>query len=188
MYEQIYGLDGDIVECGVGLGRSLIHLLSLMSLEERIRNLWAFDSFEGFPEPSPEDQSFRNPKKGEWNSNVESIEKMLVSGGFSVDFLRQRLIFVKGFFNETLPQYKGGPIALLHADADLYASYRDIFDNLYDRVVSGGVIILDEYLNTWEHAKFPGAKKAIDEFFQDKEKIRRDPLYGKFYVIKGGGE
>lgn len=187
MMDRVAPLDGDIVECGVGWGRSLIHLLALMQLGGKIRNLWAFDSFEGFPEPTPEDSSFRNPRKGEWKSDIETIERMLTDAGFAKEFLRQRLVMVKGFFSETLPFYRGGSIVLLHADADLYASYKDIFANLYERVVPGGVIVVDEYLNTWEHAKFPGARKAIDEFFQDKELIVRDEIYGKFYVIKGGG-
>lgn len=186
MMDRVAPLDGDVVECGVGWGRSLIHLLALMQLGDKIRNLWAFDSFEGFPEPTPEDSSFRNPRKGEWKSDIETIERMLTDAGFAKEFLRQRLVMVKGYFSETLPCYRGGPIVLLHADADLYASYKDIFANLYERVVPGGVIIVDEYLNTWEHAKFPGARKAIDEFFQDKEQIVRDEIYGKFYVIKDG--
>lgn len=184
MIDRVKALDGDIVECGVGWGRSLIHLLALMQLEGKVRNLWAFDSFEGFPEPTSEDASFRNPRKGEWKSDIEKIEQMLMDAGFAKDFLRQRLVFVKGFFNETLPSYRGGPIVFLHADADLYASYKDILVNLYERVVPGGIIVVDEYLNTWEHAKFPGARKAIDEFFRDKEQIIRDEIYGKFYVIK----
>jgi hypothetical protein len=185
MIGRVASLDGDIVECGVGWGRSLIHLLALMQLEGKIRNLWAFDSFEGFPEPSAEDTSFRNPRKGEWKSDIETIERILSDAGFANDFLRQRLVLVKGFFSETLPSYRGGPIVFLHADADLYASYKDILENLYERVVPGGVIVFDEYLNTWEHAKFPGARKAIDEFFQDKEKIVRDEIYGKFFIVKG---
>jgi hypothetical protein len=185
MMTKVAELDGDIVECGVGWGRSLIHLLSIMQAEEKIRNLWAFDSFEGFPEPTAEDASFRNPLKGEWKSDIRKIEAMLLEAGFSENFLRQRLIFVKGFFSDTLPSYRGAPIVFLHADADLYASYKDILANLYDRVVPGEVIVMDEYLNTWEHAKFPGARKAIDEFFEGKERIIRDEIYGKFYVIKG---
>lgn len=186
MMAKVENFDGDIVECGVGWGRSLVHLLSNMQIEKKIRNLWAFDSFEGFPEPSAEDISFRNPLKGEWSSDIGKIEAMLNEAGFSKDFLRQRLIFVKGFFCDTLPSYHGAPIVFLHADADLYASYKDILENLYHRVVPGGVIVLDEYMNTWENAKFTGARKAIDEFFQDREKVVRDEIYGKFYVVKSG--
>ena len=83
--------------------------------------------------------------------------------------------------------YAAGHIpSALHADADLYASYKDILENLYHWVVPGGVIVLDEYMNTWENAKFPGARKAIDEFFQDRERVVRDEIYGKFYVVKSG--
>jgi hypothetical protein len=158
-----------------------------MHKTEKVRNLWAFDSFEGFPEPTKEDISFRNPKKGEWRSDIRSIEKMLHDAGFSDEYVRQRLIFVKGYFEDTLSDYRGAPIAFLHADADLYESYRSILERLYDHVLPGGVIVFDEYRNTWEHEKFPGAAMAIDEFFEGKERIVRDGLFGKFYVVKGCG-
>lgn len=186
IFDQVKGLDGDVVECGVGWGRSLLHILTVLHLAGDTRNIWAFDSFEGFPEPSIYDQSPRNPKKGEWNSNVGDVQKLLSTFGFSQFIIDKRIIFVKGFFSETLPSYVGKPIVLLHADADLYDSYFDIFNNLYDRVVPGGIIILDEYMNSQENYKFPGAARAVNEFFSGKEMVRRDPIYGKFYIVKGG--
>ena len=63
---RVKNIEGDIVECGVGFGHTLFLLLYKATIEGKGRNVHAFDSFEGFPEPSAEDDSFRKPKKGEW--------------------------------------------------------------------------------------------------------------------------
>jgi len=76
---------------------------------------------------------------------------------------------VKGMFHETLPQFKtqvlkSDPIAFLHVDCDIYASTKDIFDQLADHIVSGTVIVFDEFSN------YPGAEehefKAFHEFLE----------------------
>ncbi len=74
---------------------------------------------------------------------------------------------MQGYFEDTLPRYQGS-IALLHLDCDLHQSYKTCLDMLYSRVMPGGVIMFDEY----EDTNFPGAQKAINEFFTDKsEKV-----------------
>lgn len=179
-------LKGDIVECGVGVGNTLLMWSILCFDEQKNRHIWGFDSFEGFPEPAKEDTSPRNPKKGEWNnSTVKSINDMLIHSGFPPDWLRAHVTLVKGFFDKSLTQYDGEKIALLHLDVDLYQSYKDSLALLYEKVVPGGVIAFDEYMSTFEYLHFPGARKAIDEFFADKKvRMIRDEVFGKFYIIK----
>ena len=78
-----------------------------------------------------------------------------------------------------------GPIAILHLDINLYSGYKACLENLFPKVVSGGVVLFDEYMNKTEAADCPGAKKAIDEYFAGKPyKIQRDELYGKYFVVK----
>jgi len=180
--------DGDVVECGVGWGRSLLDWALLVRLEERRRHIWGFDSFEGFPEPSPEDKGVRSVQRGEWRTDLASVMKMLEGSGLDTEFVRYRVTLVKGFFADTLPRYNGPGIAVLHIDADLYHSYLGVLRYLYDRVVPGGVIVFDEYLNTMDLEKFPGASAAINEFFDGREQIRRDKPSGRYYVVRGGGE
>ena len=52
---------------------------------------------------------------------------------------------------------------MLHLDCDLYESYKISLTNLYDKVVAGGIIMFDEY----DDQRWPGARRAIDEFFMD---------------------
>lgn len=184
MFRHVRDLEGDIVECGVGWGRSLLYLSLLTRIENKGRRVWGFDSFEGFPEPSEHDASPRKPQKGEWKSNLLSVQSLLASSGLDEVFVRSQVTLVKGFFEESLPKYSGDKIALLHADADLYESYKSIYSNLFERVVPNGIIMFDEYMNTFEHAKWPGAKKAIDESFLERAELRRDSGSGKYYAIK----
>jgi len=66
-FEMVKDVKGDIVECGVARARSLIILSTLNKIYGLDRQIYGYDSFEGFPEPTIEDVSFRNTKKGEWS-------------------------------------------------------------------------------------------------------------------------
>lgn len=186
MFDKISSVDGDIVECGIGKAKSFQMLALLVQNEGRGRKLWGFDSFEGFPEPTPEDISPRNPKKSEWSKMARNQVYQTISLiGLDDQFISSRLEIVKGFFEQTLATSKVSKIALLHLDVDLYQSYKVCLEQLFPRVVKGGIVLFDEYMNKDEYIKFPGAKKAIDEYFKNTDyKISRDPTYGKYYLVK----
>lgn len=186
LMNKIEKVDGDIVECGVGRGTTMLIINYLNRNQNRVpRVVWGFDSFEGFPEPTKQDTSKRNPKKGEWNvTSISGILKLLRDSGIDYTYTRKNVILIKGFFNKTLHKYTGKKIALLHLDGDLYQSYKDCLDALYPKVVKGGIIAFDEYVSTADLTDFPGAFQAIKEFLDEKkEKIQRDES-GKYYVIK----
>jgi len=185
LLDLVGDVEGDVVECGVGWGRSLLYLALLCREEERGRQIWGFDSFEGFPEPSDEDTSPRNPQKGEYRTDINGVYALLGQAQFDAVYMRSKITLVKGFFDESLRKYAGEGIALLHIDADLYQSYCDVLNILYDKVRPGGVIAFDEYMDGMTNVNFPGAKRAIDEFFADKPfNLKRDKHYGKYYVTK----
>lgn len=171
-------LPGSLVECGFGRGKTANIFVDLM-LDGTIRqrSIHLYDSFEGFPEPSKEDVSKRNPKKGEWAIPIAEAYKVKEKANVPVEI-------VKGFFEETTKDYSGSAISILHIDCDLYKSYKTVLDTLYDKVNLGGLIMFDEY---GEGDKWPGAVSAIDEFFKDKdvEFFRYQfPTYGKYCMIK----
>jgi hypothetical protein len=181
LYTHILSKEGAVVECGVGKGRTFLYF-SFLASQEKNRNLWGFDSFEGFPEPAKEDASVRSPKKGEWSGvSVNDIHNTLLTAGISKDFIAKNTHLVKGFFSDSLANYPGDPIALLHIDGDLYESYKDVLTKLYPFVISGGLILFDEY-NT---EAWPGATKAVQEYFKDEVKnICFDSGSGKYYFVK----
>ena len=93
---------------------------------------------------------------------------------------------VKGYFKNTIFQYEGGPIAILHLDVDLYDSYKICLENLYDLVIPGGIIMFDEYKST-SLIRWPGATKAINEFFENKNiKIRKCHITNPYKTWKYG--
>jgi hypothetical protein len=185
MFDCARSVEGDIVECGVSIGHGILCWALLTELAGPSRRVIGFDSFAGFP-PTVEadrkgDTSFQT-KAGEYASTPEVVLKVLEDGRVSAEFIRENIKLVRGFFDQTLPQYQG-QIALLHLDCDLYESYSSCLKHLYPRVSSGGVILFDEY----EDTNFPGARLAVDEFFADRaEKPIRHNAYGytKYYVVK----
>jgi hypothetical protein len=187
IYDSIRSINGNIVECGVGKGNSFLTLVSLTQDESAGRDVWGFDSFEGFPEPSVHDKSIRNIKRGDLNvSTVDSIKKFLThKGGIDYKFLNNHVKLVKGFFNESLKKYDGKPIAILHLDVDMHDSYKDCLEQLWPYVAPGGVVLFDEYKTRAASTYWPGAAKAIDEFFKDKKVfIRKDNFPGRYYAFK----
>jgi predicted O-methyltransferase YrrM len=176
---------GDIVECGVGEGVSMLLMAHIVHARQLDKQLWGFDSFEGFPEPTPEDESHRAAQKGEWSLPKQQALELLRSHLDDELFFRSHISLIKGFFEDSLGVHKG-PIALLHLDCDLYQSYKVCLETLYPKVSPGGIVAFDEYHR--EGDVWPGAPKAIDEFFADKQvELVKDQLYGKFYVVKPAG-
>tara|TARA_A100001011_G_C14321335_1_gene850857 strand:- start:9868 stop:10599 length:732 start_codon:yes stop_codon:yes gene_type:complete len=154
---------GDIVECGLGKLQSF----QMLKLLNESKTIFGFDSFCGFPNPTKEDQSPRNPQKGDWNIvNYDDVKKFLEKNN------HQKFTLVKGYVEETAPIWKNKitKISILHIDLDLHNGYKCVLNNFFDRVVTGGYILFDEY----NSPKFPGARTAVDNFLKKKkEKIKK---------------
>jgi len=165
-------IPGAFVECGVWKGGCSAVMAFLAGKEGIGRKTWLFDSFEGLPEPTKEDGAFAKSyaqnridgklkKINKCVGPLEAAQKIL----FSILKLdKKNIVIEKGWFQHILPQAKNkiGEISILRLDADWYESTKYCLDNLYDNVVSGGYIVIDDY-DCWE-----GCKKAIDEFLSKK--------------------
>ena len=181
MVERVRSVEGDIVECGVSLGHGALLFTLLSDYIATPRTYYGFDSFEGFPDPVEKDEVTPIKGKGFWANPPDTVLKVLRDGRVGEEVIRDRIRLVKGWFDKTLPQYEGR-IALLHLDCDLYESYKISLETLYDKVQPGGAIMFDEYGDS----RWPGASKAIDEFFSNKpETIQPHPkCTWKYHVIK----
>lgn len=193
-FKMIENIPGDIVECGIGRGRSLLIISALNEILDSDhggnRRIFGYDSFEGFPQPTKEDDSHRNPKKGEWSKSpsgkypytIDFIKKILIIGGITnVD---KRITLRKGFFEHSLSNHPDAPIALLHIDADLYQSYKITLQHLYEKVIVGGIIIFDDFTSKGKNESFPGARKAVREFLKDEFNNIQLSSRGNYYYIK----
>lgn len=175
--EEFYTLDrvlrelpeirGSIIECGVYRGATLLGMAHILA-ERGIRaKLYALDSFEGFPEPDRKDAQ----EDGSLHPDVHAgflgdtsyedlLERIRLLGW------DDRITVLKGFFENTLPQLGNERFSLAHLDCDLYTSYKTCLDFVYPRMLAGGVIVLDDY--RLPANVYPGADRAVDEFFADK--------------------
>jgi len=169
--------NGAFVECGFGTGKSFSALSYLA--ERSGREIYGFDTFEGFPEPDPNDFSSRNPKKGQWKVRTLNEAKKQVN---TLGISNLKFELIKGPVEISVPAFaeKKIEIALLHIDLDLYSGYQTVLQNLYPFLASKGVICLDDY----GHTKWPGCQKAVDEFLvlNPNLKIIKSE-FGKFYII-----
>ena len=163
------GLAGAIVECGVFKGGSAAVMTLAASPQRRI---WLFDSYAGLPEPTAEDgqksveysgHRVREDDRGALEPIGEcvgplDVVKELFFEKLAVD--PSRVMIRQGWFQDTLPhsRYEIGTIAVLRLDGDWYDSTKVCLENLYDLVVPGGFVIIDDY-GYWE-----GCRRAVDEF------------------------
>ncbi|MEO8183033.1 MAG: TylF/MycF/NovP-related O-methyltransferase [Deltaproteobacteria bacterium] len=163
LYKRITQLPGEIVECGVYKGASLLRFLSFRELLESpdSRKLIAFDAFGRFPETADsEDTAFieRFAQAGGDGISVAELRRILTHKGF------RNTELVAGDINRTLPDYVKAHlelrIALLHVDVDCYEPTVTILEQLFDRMVPGGLVVFDDY------GKVAGETRAVDEFLR----------------------
>ena len=181
---KVKDVEGTVVECGVGKGRSLMILAVLSRVHSQDRMFYGFDTFQGFPEPTEHDGvSAAWVERHRRNFPAAAgVRQFLRNSLLDDDLIDSKIRFIPGLFGETMSQYDGGGIALLHLDCDLYQSYLDVLTSLYDHVVPGGVIAFDEYQ---VRTRWRGARKAIDEFFHGRsERIKRSEFIDRYYTIK----
>lgn len=119
------------------------------------RPTFLFDSFVGFDKFTAEDLDIVD-KRGEDLSYIATPEE---DAHNIARALKVNVTIVKGFFKDTLSRTETGPIAILRLDSDTYHSTREVLNTLFERVVPGGFIIIDDY------ESFSGCRKAVYEFF-----------------------
>lgn len=159
-YISVTDVKGSIVECGVGKGVSIYSIARIARAYGLERHIFGFDSFQGFPEPTEKDKSYRRAKKGDWSdTSVEHVTEHFMQPEEMRSYFEKFIRLVPGYFENTMPKVDPGRICYLHLDCDLYESYRTCIEWQYPRLSRGGVVVYDEY----GMDKFPGAKLAVDE-------------------------
>lgn len=162
---------GSFVECGVAKGGCAAMMAMIAKGGGSGRSIWLFDSFEGLPAPTQDDREEANRYQRKDKSRSALLEGYCLGTYEQVSDLlftrlglpKDNIFMVKGWFQDTLPKYKEeiGEIAVLRIDADWYESTKCCLENLYDNVVAGGHIYIDDY-------GLPGCKKAVDDFLKSR--------------------
>jgi len=154
------GVAGDFLEAGVCQGGASIFLRALQVAHgQSHRRTWLADSFEGLPVPSHEadlDYDFSESRQP-WLA----FSRAAVEDNFrTYDLLSDEVVFLPGWFRDTLADAPVPSLAILRVDADLYESTRDVLVSLYDRVTPGGFVVIDDY------EAFAPCRRAVQEFRQ----------------------
>lgn len=164
------GIAGDLVECGVWKGGSSMAIaLALLEAGSTDRSIYLYDTFEGMAAPTPVDVAIGNGRSASavwpttlrqggstWDySPIEEVRRNLARTGYP----SEKLVFVKGPVEQTIPGTAPRKIALLRLDTDWYESTLHELNHLYPLLEPGGVLIIDDY------GHWAGARKAVDEYF-----------------------
>jgi len=191
LYRSILNLPGHVVECGVFKGASLVRFLTFREILESpvSRKVIGFDAFGSFPQQDrPDDSTFIRQFESAAGTGLtpDDLTRVFVQKGF------RNYELVAGDILETVPQYvEEHPelrIALLHIDVDVYRPTIAALEHLYDRVVPGGLIVLDDY------GIVAGETDAVDEFFAqrgesvhlEKHPISHRPAFVRKPAAPGG--
>ncbi len=159
-------IPGDFVECGVAAGgTSALLAWAIQRFSRRSRRLYSCDTFSGMPDPGDKDvhggMAANDTGWGAGTCAAPEESVLEVCRKLGVEHV---VAPVKGLFKDTLPPIAASlsGVALLHMDGDWYESTRDILVNLYDLVVPGGGIQVDDY-GYWE-----GCDIAWAEFVRER--------------------
>lgn len=161
-------IPGDFVECGVWRGGSSMAVaLTLLRLGVSDRRLWLYDTFGTMPPAGEHDRDYAGQRMTEGaldpvnnasrtsGLTLPEVQSAMASTGYP----SERVTYVEGLVEETIPRSAPARIALLRLDTDWYDSTRHELAELYPRLERGGVLVIDDY------GHFTGARKAVDEYF-----------------------
>lgn len=164
-------IPGDFVECGVWRGGNSIIAGDVFRRWDVARKVHLFDTFSGMTEPTEHDvdrfgrhvfTKFAAAKKDDHNEwCYASLEEVMAN--MSRYGLSAQARYVKGDIVETLDREGVLPerISVLRLDTDWYESTKKELQVLYPRLQVGGILIVDDY------GHWGGARKAVDEYFQN---------------------
>jgi O-methyltransferase len=145
------GVPGALVDCGVWNGGSTV----LLAAGAPNRPVYAFDSFQGLPQPGDRDGEESAGHEGFCLGSEQKVREAFARFAPGAD-LRVRA----GWFEDSFPAAAGeiDRVAVLHCDGDWYDSVLLSLQTFYPRIPSGGYVVIDDY------GHWIGARRATDEF------------------------
>jgi len=175
LFKQALTVPGEIVECGVFKGASLVRWAAFRQLlmSPFSKRIIGFDTFGQFPatahEPDVAPRAAFVAAAGDSSISTDQLSEVL-----SRQRLDENVELVAGDITETVPRYVDQHpelrVSLINLDTDVYEASVTVLRELYPRLVPGGILILDDY------GTFPGETKAIDDYFNGRAKIMKHPF------------
>ncbi len=157
------GVAGDYIETGVWRGGACILMRAVLAAHGVAdRRVFVADSFEGLPRPDaaryPADSRDRLFQFDELAVSEPEVRRNFQAYGL----LDDQVVFLKGFFKDTLPSLQGHRFALIRLDGDMYESTLDALTNLYGGVSPGGYVVIDDY------AIMGACRQAVHDFLDSR--------------------
>jgi hypothetical protein len=152
------GVPGDLIETGVWRGGTCIYMRAILQAHDVTdRKVWVADSFAGLPPPDaqyPADDGDILHTYTELAVSQEEVRDRFAGYGL----LDDQVVFLKGFFQDTLATAPIDRLAVLRLDGDMYASTMVALEALYHKLSPGGFVIVDDY------SSIPACAKAVEDF------------------------
>jgi O-methyltransferase/8-demethyl-8-(2,3-dimethoxy-alpha-L-rhamnosyl)tetracenomycin-C 4'-O-methyltransferase len=160
------GIEGDFIETGVWRGGCCILMRGMLAFNQiSDRKVYVADSFQGLPKPNVaafcKDVGYDFSGYEELAVSIEDVKNNFMA----YDYLDDSVVFVKGWFSDTLPKLQVGRLALIRLDGDLYESTIVGLEHLYPKLSVGGYVIVDDY------GALPPCKAAVD-FYREQQNLR----------------
>jgi hypothetical protein len=153
--DTMIGIKGDLIETGVWRGGACIFMRAVLAAYGiSDRRVYVADSFEGLPKPR------LNADAGDVHHTYRflAVSQQEVEQNFRrYGLLDDQVVFLKGWFKDTLPAAPISALSILRLDGDMYESTLDSLTNLYPKLSSGGFCIVDDY-------GLEGCEKAVKEY------------------------
>jgi O-methyltransferase len=154
------GVEGDVVELGCYEGTSALFFGRLLKGVSSDKKMWLYDSFEGLPDKTTEDDSAMGAqfKQGELKASKAVLAKNFVKAGLKIPEIK------RAWFYELDPGDLPDKVCFAFLDGDFYESILDSLKLVWPKMAQGSTLIIDDYQN----AALPGAAQAVNEFFANK--------------------
>jgi O-methyltransferase len=153
------GVPGDFIETGVWRGGACILMKGVLAAAgDATRRVFVADSFRGLPPPDaeryPADAGDLHHEEDDLRVSRAEVEERFRRYGL----LDDRVLFLEGWFKDTLPAAPIERLALARLDGDMYESTMDALRALYPRLSPGGWLVVDDY------GAVEGCRRAVEDY------------------------
>lgn len=173
LVSQCSKLNGDILEVGVWRGGTSGLICKKVQLKNLNKTVFLADTFTGAVKVSKKDHYYKGEEHND--TSIETVQKLLST--LKVNNFK----ILKGIFPEETAKYiEGKQFCFCHIDVDTYRSAKDVFNWVWPRLVSGGIIIFDDYGSK----SCNGITEFVNERSEEKDRLMIHNLNGHAILIK----
>ena len=152
------GVPGDLIETGVWRGGASIFMRAVLAAHGVTdRRVFVADSFAGLPPPDAEKYPHDRGDK-HFKQTFLAVSRREVEENFrAYGLLDEQVVFLEGWFKDTLPAAPIERLAVMRLDGDMYGSTIEALEALYPKLSPGGFCVVDDYA-------LAGCRRAVDDF------------------------